>query len=68
MLPESTEPSDMDTRDELAGLRHLLNGLEHGGMTMHLNGKNVTKQEADKLRQDIAYLEKALARTRGGNA
>ena len=54
----------MNTGNEPAGLRQLLNALEHEGMTIHLNGKDVTKQEADKLRPDIEYLEKALARTR----
>jgi uncharacterized membrane protein len=58
----------MNMRDELEGLRHLLRALDNRNMTIRDRGKDVTKQEADKLRQDIAHLETVLARARGANA
>jgi len=54
------------TRDELAGLRRLLRALEHEGMTIRQHGRDVTKEEAAKLRQDIAYLETILAKPENG--
>lgn len=52
----------MKPGEELAGLRQLLKALESGSMTMRENGKDVTKREIDKLKPDIAFLEKVLAR------
>jgi hypothetical protein len=57
----------MNTQDELAGLRRLLRALDNRDMTIRDRGKDVTKQEAEKLRQDIAYLETALARASATN-
>ena len=52
----------MTPSEELAGLRQLLKALESGSMTMRQNGQDVTKRELDKLKPDIAFLEKVLAR------
>lgn len=52
----------MNTREELAVLRQLLKALQSGEMTLHQHGKDVTNQEMDKLKPDIAFLEKVLAR------
>ena len=52
----------MDATEELAALRNLFELLLSGLMTMHLNGEDVTKLEIEKLKPDMAYLERVLAR------
>ena len=47
------------------GLRDLLERLESGTLTMRRSGQDITQQEADILRKEIAALEKTLARLRG---
>jgi hypothetical protein len=52
----------MDPREELGGLLQLLEALQSGAMTLRQNGQDVTKQEIDKLKPDIAFLKKVAAR------
>jgi hypothetical protein len=48
--------------EEIANLHQLLEALESGSMTIRQNGRDVTKREIDKLKPDIAYLEKVRSR------
>lgn len=50
----------MKPSEDLVNLHRLLDALESGSMTIHLNGKDVTQREIEKLKPDIAYLEKVL--------
>jgi hypothetical protein len=52
----------MKPGEELVVLRQFLEALESGSMTIRESGKDVTQREIDKLKPDIAYLEKVLAR------
>lgn len=54
--------TSMKPGEELAVLRQFLEALESGSMTIRESGKDVTQREIDKLKPDIAYLEKVLAR------
>ena len=58
----------MHPDDELASLRRLLDELETGSMKLLRNGKDVTQEEAAKLKPDIEYLESVLARIRSGQS
>jgi IS5 family transposase len=58
----------MEDPDELAHLRQLLAGLDSGRTTMRENGVDVTEREKEKLRVDVAGLEKRLARNRPGTS
>jgi hypothetical protein len=51
----------MDLKEELAGLRNLLEMLISGRMTLGENGVDVTAREMEKLKPDIAYLERIIA-------
>jgi hypothetical protein len=55
----------MDTKEQLATLRGLFEMLQSGTMTLHENGEDVTEREIEKLKPDMAYLERVLARQRG---
>jgi hypothetical protein len=53
--------------DELLTLRSLLERLETGDLTIRKSGKDVSQQEADILKKEIAALEKTLARLKAAS-
>jgi hypothetical protein len=53
--------------DELVTLRSLLERLETGDLTIRKSGKDVSQQEADILKKEIAALEKTLARLKAAS-
>jgi polyhydroxyalkanoate synthesis regulator phasin len=52
--------------EELASLRHFVEGLESGATTLRRNGVDVTKREAAILRREIADLEQLIIRLKSG--
>jgi hypothetical protein len=56
----------MTVQDELVELRSFVAKLDSREITLHRSKVDVTQQEADVLRREIAHLETVLARVRHG--
>ena len=52
----------MGVKEELAELLNLFEMLKSGRMTLGENGLDVTQREIEKLKPDIAFLERIIAR------
>jgi hypothetical protein len=48
--------------DELDGLRRFLERMQSGELTLHVKGRDVTKDEIAVLKREIAHLERIVAR------
>ena len=59
---------DHDTEADLARMRTLLASLESGRARIEAKGTDRSAREAEKLRIDIASLERRIARGRGSDA
>ena len=48
--------------DELDGLRRFLERMQSGELTLHVKGRDATKDEIAVLKREIAHLERIVAR------
>jgi hypothetical protein len=48
--------------DELDGLRRFLERMQSGELSLHVKGRDATKDEIAVLKREIAHLERIVAR------